>query len=472
MNNIAILVGNSQYDNLNNLDCCHDDIQAINELLVETAKFTEIEIIEDADSNTLKSKIRETIDRHPKTDEIFFYFTGHGLLQEDEFYFCAKNFDQKRPNETGLSNDELHTLFKTSDSQVVVKVIDACNSGTLLIKSTSPLVAAEKHGFNNLIQISSCQETQNSLTGNPLSLFTDKFCKAAVRKTEGQVYYTDIINTLRDEFLDNDLQTPFFVSQATGREKFVDDASCFNELRLKYNTQDQDQDNNANSNSPSQTQPTLLDLVSEADSKLVTRETIQKFVGNLFDDLIETLSVGQFSDFFDIQLTEHSSFEEKTAESFITRILSKQNRLDDFVTARITRTRKKPNPWGIDNYTGGLLGAFDEYTESEFLQLNCEMQRAQLKITLAPKFHILKQLILVVSCAPSLEHCYVFEITTQHSLRDFGKFDSFGETVVQRWYKMDWNQNTENLVRKISNQLIEIVEAHIESLTKKRESDG
>jgi hypothetical protein len=43
-------------------------------------------------------------------------------------------------------------------------------------------------------------------------------------KTEGVVFYTDIINTLRDEFIDNNLQTPFFVSQHTGREQFVDDA--------------------------------------------------------------------------------------------------------------------------------------------------------------------------------------------------------------------------------------------------------
>jgi hypothetical protein len=48
-----------------------------------------------------------------------------------------------------------------------------------------------------------------------------------------------------------------------------------------------------------------------------------------------------------------------------------------------------------------------------FLQLNCTLDKVQLKITFSPKFVTLKQFVLVVTCAPSLEHCYVMEMLSK-----------------------------------------------------------
>jgi hypothetical protein len=231
MANAAILVGNTDYCSLPRLECCRDDILAIKQLLGATDKYEEITIIENTEADVLKSQLRAAIDKIRSPEELFFYFTGHGHQHETEFFFCATNFDSKRPNETGISTTELHTLLKLADAGLVVKVVDACNSGTLLVKSEGGWTPQNKEGFKNLIQIASCLDSQNSLTGNPLSLFTEKFRAAALRKTEGVVFYTDIINTLRDEFIDNNLQTPFFVSQHTGREQFVDDAKRLDGLR-------------------------------------------------------------------------------------------------------------------------------------------------------------------------------------------------------------------------------------------------
>src|SRR5204863_5813840 len=115
----------------------------------------------------LKSQLRAAIDKVPAPEELFFYFTGHGNLLETEFFFCATNFVSKRPNETGISTTELHTLLKLADAALVVKVIDACNSGTLLVKSEGGwMISQNKDGFKNLIQIASCLDSQNSLTGN------------------------------------------------------------------------------------------------------------------------------------------------------------------------------------------------------------------------------------------------------------------------------------------------------------------
>ncbi|SRR5258708_11391684 len=95
------------------------------------------------------------------------------------------------------------------------------------------------------------------------------------------------------------------------------------------------------------------------------------------------------------------------------------------------------------------------------------MPRAQLRVTLTPKFSTLQRIVLVVTCAPSLEICYVFEIATQHMLQDFGKFNNDGSKVVQRWYKFNWKESTDGMVNKMANSLSEIVTAHIENTAKR-----
>ncbi len=198
MPNIAILIGNIDYRTLPKLDCCSADLMAMRELLDATEKYETTEIIENADANDLKAKIRVVVDKAKSPTELFFYYTGHGYSYEDEFFYCATNFDSHRPNETGLSTTDLHTLLRLASADLVIKVVDACNSGTHLVKAEIGLTQQNKQGFKNLIQISSCLDTQSSLTGHPLSLFTEKFYNAGLSKIEGVVYYTDVIAALRD----------------------------------------------------------------------------------------------------------------------------------------------------------------------------------------------------------------------------------------------------------------------------------
>jgi hypothetical protein len=145
----------------------------------------------------------------------------------------------------------------------------------------------QKQGFSNMIQISSCLESQNSLTGDPLSMFTEKFRAAALRKTGGTVFYTDVISSLRDEFINNQNQTPFFVSQGTGREQFTDDAKCFDALRARLAA------SAASSTPPGVDEqrtipaiPTLRERLQNADANMATSSQVAAFIGNFFDTLL------------------------------------------------------------------------------------------------------------------------------------------------------------------------------------------
>ena len=465
MTNVAILVGNTEYQSLGKLSCCHDDLMAMKELLDATKRFSKIELIENFEADALKSQLRTIVGINSPIEELFFYFSGHGCLHEDEFYYCATNFNQERPNDTGISNSELHTLLRLADSELVIKVIDACNSGTLLVKSDGEFTPLQKqHQFKNLIQISSSLQSQNSLSGETLSVFTEKFRSSALRKNKGVVYYVDIISSLKDEFLSNNDQTPFFVSQGTGREEFVHDASLMDALRKKLavetNSSAQSEDGNV------QTQPTtpnLQSLLSSAEENIATPEKITSFVDTFLNNLIETLSGVEFTDYFDVETTEHSDFVEPTAKAFIIRVLIREQRSDEFVTATIKKKKIQNNPLhilGMSTFLSTFAGD-EEYREVYNLQLNCDMKRAQISIAFTPKYRSLSQLVLVVTCVPSLESCYVFEIVSQHKLKDFGEFQTKGKEVVRRWYKFKWTETTDGVVAKIKSKLDEIVREHL-----------
>jgi uncharacterized caspase-like protein len=358
--NIAIIVGNVRYDRLDALDCCRNDVHAIKDLLDATEKFDSVDVVLDADSAHLKDRIRAAVDAHTIA-EVFFYFTGHGHQHDSEFFLCATNFDSKRPNETGLSNEELHTLLRPADAELVVKVFDACNSGALLVKTDRPFWTTAKQGFRNLIQIASCLDSQNSWPGGPLSVFTEKFIAAALRKPEGPVYYSEIVNALRDEFLNDNVQTPHFVSQGTGREEFVENAARLDGLRAKR-LASRSAAAAATPNVPSVVErpTTVLDLLQTAESKFANRETARAFIAALFGKLSDSASSDFFGDLFSSEVFEHPDFREPTTRAFIIRVLSNEKRPDNFVTATVTREQKLRDPWGI---TRGSPRAFSIRTK-------------------------------------------------------------------------------------------------------------
>jgi hypothetical protein len=471
MPNIAFLVGNTEYQSLTRLDCCRADVAAMKELLDAAEKYETIEIIENADANDLKEKIRAAVGKANSPAELFFYYTGHGYSHEDEFFYCARNFDPSRPNETGLSTSDLHTFLRLADADLVIKVADACSSGTHLVKSEVGLTPQNKQGFKNLIQISSCLDTQSSLTGHPLSLFTQKFRNAALSKTEGVVYYTDVIAALRDQFIGNDTQIPFFVSQYTGREQFADDACKLDKLRDALKQRETGlavASFIADSASPV-SPPTLTEILYSAEARLATPELMDTFVATFFDSLKDRLEGIDVAEYFQFEFVEHDDFPELTAKRFIIEVLSREKRTDNFVTAEISRKHRRANPLLGSSMALAFSGFYDDqqYVEMYDLKLNRKTPRAQIRVSLTPKFSALQRVVLVVTCAPSLENCYVLEVATQHMLHDFGKYDANGTTVVQRWYKFDWTESTDGVVGKITDQLSTIVRAHIENTAKR-----
>lgn len=468
---IALVVSSAAYSRLAPLQCCRVDAEAIYALLSATGRFDDIHSFNDLDAESLKAQLRAVLEPVPAASEIFFYFSGHGHSEDGEFFFCPKDFDPRKPNATGLSNAELHALLRETSPELVVKVIDACSSGALLTKSGSDFLPSDKGGLTNLVQIASCMDSQTSLTGEPLSEFTEQFCIAATRKTEGAVYYTDIVSIIRDQYLSDRDRTPHFAFQFSARETFTDDASALEEFRSRFVKEW--------SSPPSvelvvgdnvfpevtDAEPlSLLDLLRETDERLAKPEEVAATISALFDGLKARLEGEAFTDYYETAAAESSSFDDTGSRGFMIRILTQQTRPDNFVTASITRERKRTNRFARFA-TSIPMGLYDddEIVEQWDLQLNISLNRAQLSITLTPRFMTLQKIKLVVTCAPSLERCYIFELASRHPRTDFQAFDYEGVELTRRWYKQDWGAEVGWLVDKIADKLEETIEAQLAS---------
>ena len=473
MSKIALLIANATYLNLSALECCRADLRTMEELIQTTGRYSSVHTAEDLDADSLKSMIRSALGPSDgsEVEEIFFYFSGHGAIVGAEFFYCSTNFDAARPNETGLSNSELHTLLRSAEPDTVIKVVDACSSGTLLIKSDGGFLPVHKDVFKNIIQISSCLDAQNSLAGDPLSEFTQSFCAACLRKSEGPVYYTDIINSLRDDFIGNDNQTPHFVSQGTGREILTDDVKKLESFRIKFSPPQEVAlivDLNDAQSVPAPT-PSLLDMLVAADEAMASPERANDLIGRLFDGVKDAFGGGEFAEFFNLEIRDRPDFYGSPSTGFVIRVMSKENRPDKLVTAEITKEKKRQRrPWDI-GISAAMLGIYDDEAiiETWDLTLNCKLERAEMQITLTPKYKSLQRLVLVLTCAPSLENCYVFERVTQHALTDWNSYDETGHEVVRRWYKINWSHELSGLIEQISDRLEGVAKGSIEEVAKR-----
>lgn len=451
MKKLGIIVGNSTYKNLSNLDCCSADASAIKELIDYSAEFDAVELIENKVALDLKDTIRDALNDIGNVKEVFFYFSGHGAQINDEFFFCASDFDSKKPNETGLSLSEFHTLLRSSGATLVVSVIDACSSGNLLIKSDGSFLPEIKSNFQDFIQIASCLDSQYSYSGNPLSPFTRIFIEGAVQRTTGPVYYSDIINYLRDSFLSNGTQTPHFISQGTGREKLSEDAGVFATIRQRISLNSV----NVQANSKEVGVLSISERLKEIDAKFVTREDAELAIGSLFDEAqaaFESDSV--FSETFDCTFQRLDSYQDQKTDALIVESLAKTTRPDSFVSVWKTYDGKL-NPPSI--LSGGILSRFNSLDKGKVeyhVNLNCSIKEVQFQVIMLPKFRCVKKYSIVLSCIPSLEKLYIFEIVCSHKLTDWDNHGA-GSVINERWYRLDWSDDRSGIVKNLRDYIEE-----------------
>ena len=94
---IAILLGNTKCKSLNRLDCVRKDVAEMKKLVTATEKFSSIYVYLDRPKSEVKDELKALAKSHPHTAELFFYFSGHGVSDQDNFYMCFSDFNEVTP---------------------------------------------------------------------------------------------------------------------------------------------------------------------------------------------------------------------------------------------------------------------------------------------------------------------------------------------------------------------------------------
>ena len=233
MDHLAIVIGISEYENGGNLSACFNDADMIYSILENTEKYKEILFLKGSvKSSSLKEKLIEFSKKYEnqEIEELFFYFSGHGYANENDFYFCTTDVDTAKINSTSLQNTELDTFIRKIEPKLYIKVVDACFSGTHYIKgvdfekeiiTTIFQKSIKQKAFENVYFFYSSHSNQTSKATNEISIFTDSFI-SCIKQAElsKSLRYKAIIDFLTDSFKEDEKQKPYFIIQGDMTETF------------------------------------------------------------------------------------------------------------------------------------------------------------------------------------------------------------------------------------------------------------
>jgi len=225
--NLAIILSVSKYKIPgNDLPASKNDGEIINSILTTSAKYDHILYIKDNQSSI---EVKDQLDdfftkyRGQEINEFFFYYSGHGDFSNDKFYYLLSDYDEKKKNQTTIQNEYFDDLIRSLEPELVVKVVDACQSGARYIKDFDILPKyfnESKSGFKNCYFMFSSLSSQYSYQDDNLSFFTKSFIEAIKVHTKEEISFKNIIEYISDEFENIGDQTPFYVIQAQMTEKF------------------------------------------------------------------------------------------------------------------------------------------------------------------------------------------------------------------------------------------------------------
>ncbi len=372
--NLAIIISVSEYtDSMNNLPGCKKDADCINSILNKTGKFDEILFIsEKLSSGKVKEKLIDFISEHKskKIEELFFYYTGHGEFQNDEFYYLLSDYDQSKQNQTTLQNEEVDSLFRTLNPELVIKVIDACQSGKAYIKEAGAIknyFNNTKGSFDRCYFLNSSLKDQSSFQTDEISDFTLSFINSIKMHDTTEIRYKDIIDFISDVFEKNTSQTPFFVVQADYTEKFCLINKTLKEYLSTFETTSiQETENKA-------VEISLIDKIRKQASEYFTKEQAIAIINELKEKLIEYKLLGDLNEIYELVISFQENYDGILNKNAIGKWLD-DNPHEYFAKSSRTRMRKDrhTNPLG-NLQIGSFLSNIGDDTKYEWVQNGFEL---------------------------------------------------------------------------------------------------
>jgi hypothetical protein len=144
----ALVVGISDYTNLQKLDFCKNDGKEVYDVL--TSLGYEISDENKLIGKAMGAKVKDAIydffdDKTDNPDDtLLFYYSGHGVPGDDgNIYLASSDTDSDKPYRRGFSFEELRMRMQNTIPTKVVVILDCCYSGSAKISKGSEDDAAK-----------------------------------------------------------------------------------------------------------------------------------------------------------------------------------------------------------------------------------------------------------------------------------------------------------------------------------------
>ena len=128
----ALIIGNNNYEKLEDLDNAVNDAKDLEKVLKEKYGFETTLLIDEKSDETENAIIKFTQNRE-KNDNILIYYAGHGELvkKQKRGYWLPTDAGPSQDSKW-LSNNNIKDLISSSDAKHVLLVVDSCFSGSLM----------------------------------------------------------------------------------------------------------------------------------------------------------------------------------------------------------------------------------------------------------------------------------------------------------------------------------------------------
>jgi formylglycine-generating enzyme required for sulfatase activity len=225
MGRYALLIGVSNYTDLNPLPSAVKDVAALKEVLIDPKiggfADSDVEALTDVDETAIRRGISKLFANRKNDDLVLLYFSGHGVTDSrNDFYLSGISTDKNDLLSTAVSSDFVQKAMNQRGSKRQVLILDCCHSGAfpkgMTAKDIGKVNLSPKLGGEGRAILTASDSTQYAFEqeGFELSLYTHFLVEglrtgAADRDDDGAVTVDELYEYVRDKVKSvNDLMSP------------------------------------------------------------------------------------------------------------------------------------------------------------------------------------------------------------------------------------------------------------------------
>ncbi|MDC0352354.1 caspase family protein [Candidatus Pelagibacter sp.] len=213
----ALIIGNNNYEKLEDLDNAVNDAKDLEKVLKEKYGFKTTLLIDEKSDETENAIIKFTQNRD-KNDNILIYYAGHGeLIKKQKRGYWLPTDAGSTQDSKWLSNNNIKDLISSSDAKHILLVVDSCFSGSLMRgsgenKSVEKLTPSAVERFKKLktrlVMTSGGNEFVADGIGNSKnSVFAEPLIKA-LKDNNDVIRSIELFQTVQNYVINNADQTP------------------------------------------------------------------------------------------------------------------------------------------------------------------------------------------------------------------------------------------------------------------------